>query len=304
MTEFHLFHAHAAGDQASARLGVTMGGRKTLIPRERITVNRAESEDQGQWILLTITGILPKPLQTWGIYAPAGKVLTRRKWMQDFTQQIQRHKGYRVIAGDFNFVTDIFHDKIGGNPDKGDGGKEIQEDWGNKYKITDAWREENPDTIATTWCNNLQGSQRVRTRIDKALIDDRLLNKLSNLDIKRTKVSDHDAITWTIQTTQKNRKSPYAKLPLNMLKSTAWLEQHRQIYEEEHNNPDIIEGYENYKKRIVTAALQIQRKENKKKTRDRSLILQEIDLMRKIVRWAENAAAKIERNKKVPRWER
>ena len=55
-----------------------------------------------------------------------------------------------MIAGDFNFVTDLHNDKIGGNPDKGDGGRDIQGGWEKNFHVTDAWRKANPTTIATT----------------------------------------------------------------------------------------------------------------------------------------------------------
>ena len=172
------------------------------------------------------------------------------------------------------------------------------------YKITDAWREANPTTIATTWCNNLKGARRVRTRIDKALIDDRLLPHTSNLDIITTKVSDHSAITWTLATAQKVKPQPYPKLPVVMLHNPEWLAEHDRIYEEERHKPDIIEGYEAYKKRIVVAAVKIRKRTKRQQTRDKTKLLADIAHMRKILRWAENAAAKVAKNKKIPRWER
>ena len=79
MPEFLLFHAHAEGNQASARLGVTIGVRKTLTDRDRISVSTEEAGEKGRWLRLTITGVLPKPLHTWGVYAPAGKVAARKQ---------------------------------------------------------------------------------------------------------------------------------------------------------------------------------------------------------------------------------
>ena len=51
-------------------------------------------------------------------------------------------------------------------------------------------------------------------------------------------------------------------------------------------------------------ATKIKRKEKRIQSRDRTALMHEIELMRKVLRWAENAAAKVAKQKKIPRWER
>ena len=75
--------------------------------------------------------------------------------------------GYRVIAGDFNFITRIQLDKRGGNTKNGTIGRKEQREIEKKYEVRDIWREQNPETVGTTWSNGIRDvNKRVRTRID------------------------------------------------------------------------------------------------------------------------------------------
>ncbi len=49
----------------------------------------------------------------------------------------------------------------------------------------------------------------MRTRIDRVLIDERLIEKATETTINKTIISDHDVITWTIETGREKMKSPY-----------------------------------------------------------------------------------------------
>lgn len=57
----------------------------------------------------------------------------------------------------------------------------------------------------------------VRTRIDRMLADSRILDRITDIDIIDTKVSDHNAITWSIETHNKSKRAPYNKIPTEII---------------------------------------------------------------------------------------
>ena len=123
-----------------------------------------------------------------------------------------------MIAGDFNFVMDTNLDKIGGNKKKGMEGKQEQREWERDLEVFDAWREINPEVVGTTWSSgDKEKAKEVRTRIDRVLIDERIRNRTTEVEIIRTKISDHDGITWAIETKKKKDKRPYDRLPIEMI---------------------------------------------------------------------------------------
>lgn len=74
--------------------------------------------DEGRWIRIQMNIQLDKPLIIWGIYTPTLPT-DRKKWMKTLGEEINKDKGYRIIAGDFNFVTNTKLDKKGGRTDTG-----------------------------------------------------------------------------------------------------------------------------------------------------------------------------------------
>ena len=56
--------------------------------------------------------------------------------------------------------------------------------------------------VQTTWKSRDKKTENVvRTRIDRVLVDERIIDRVTDLEIEKTKMSDHDIITWTIETT-------------------------------------------------------------------------------------------------------
>ena len=95
-----------------------------------------------------------------------------------------------MIPGDFKFIMNTKLDKRGGRPDRGTTGKKEQKEWEKEFEITDAWRKQNTN----------DEKKRVWTRIDRVLADDRILDRLTEVEIVPTKISDHNAISWSIET--------------------------------------------------------------------------------------------------------
>ena len=89
---------------------------------------------------------------------------------------------------------------------------------GKKFEITDERRKKNTHDIGTTWKNVVQGEKEgVRTRIDRVLADDKILDRLTEVKIVPTKISDYNAISWLIETIIKKKKTPYNTIPTEMM---------------------------------------------------------------------------------------
>ena len=76
--------------------------------------------------------------------------LQEQQW-QEKGEEFEKQKGFKVLAGDFNCVTNTRLDKIGGNKKKGTEGAEEQRVWENKLEVVDVWRKVNPGIVAATW---------------------------------------------------------------------------------------------------------------------------------------------------------
>lgn len=84
--------------------------------------------------------------------------------------------------------------------------------WEKEFNITDIWRKKTPRTIETTWSNGVKNPhKRVQTRIDRVLVDKRIQNRITDIKMIRTKISDHNAVIWTIETKLNKRKDPMTK---------------------------------------------------------------------------------------------
>jgi hypothetical protein len=229
--------------------------------------------------------------------------LDRKKWMGKVGGEMRKKKGMRVIAGDFNFVMDTSLDKMRGNKKKGTEGKKEQKKWEEELGVVDAWRQFNPKMVATTWTSrDKEKGKRVRTRIDRALIDERLIDRTTETQIDRTKISDHDKITWTLETAREKTEAPYDRVTIDMIDDEEYGKEVKRIFDEERGGG--IDGYERFKKRCVEKSVEMTKKKKKKRGRDRYKLNTEIQKMRRIIEWTENARIAQEQGRKIKRWKR
>ena len=169
-----------------------------------------------------------------------------------------------------------------------------------EFGIADAWRKRNPNTIGTTWSNGVKDkTKRVRTRIDRVLTDKRILDRIIEIQTVSTKVSDHDAVMWVIETEIKRKTAPYNKISTDIIKDNKYKSIVREHFEKEKNNGS--EGYERFKTKCVESAMKIKKKNKKKDRKDKDKIDKELEIMRKLQRWAESACIQEERGNKIKR---
>jgi hypothetical protein len=167
----------------------------------------------------------------------------------------------------------------------------------------DAWRKFNPKIVATTWTSReKQKEKQVKTRIDRALIDRRLIERTTETQIDKTKISDHDKITWTIETEVEKTQAPYERVTIDMIEDVDYQKEVKKIFEEERGGG--IEGYENFKKRCVEKAREMKKKRKKKRRRDQHKLNLEIQKIRRIIEWTENARIDEEAGRNIKRRKR
>ena len=178
-----------------------------------------------------------------------------------------------------------------------------QKRWEKEYNIVDIWRKKNPDTIGTTWTNGVKDPiKRIQTRIDRVLADKKIINRITNTSIIHTKISDHDAVSWNLETKINKRKIPYNKIPTELMKNEIFTQKVKEIYEEEREGG--IDGYERFKKRCIEASTKISRGNKRKSKKIKQALIKRIEDMRKIIRWAESANIQEENGRKIKRRKR
>ena len=118
LQEYNVFHTHDK-DNTSGRKGVSIELKNNIIDIDKVEIRTDEGTNDGErCIRITLNSILNKLLHIWGIYAPT-LAKERKQWMKEIGEEIGKNNGYRIIAGDFNFVTDTRLDKRGGRSNSG-----------------------------------------------------------------------------------------------------------------------------------------------------------------------------------------
>ena len=78
--------------------------------------------------------------------------------------------------------------------------------------------KQHPEEVNTTWLNGAKNiSKSANKRIDKILADDRILDRITSTDIIRTRVSDHDTVTWTMEAEMKRQQALYKKMAIDII---------------------------------------------------------------------------------------
>jgi hypothetical protein len=134
------------------------------------------------------------------------------------------------------------------------------------------------------------------------MIDERLIERTTETRIDKTTVSDHDVITWTIETRREKMKNPYDRISTDMIKDEEFQREVRRIYEEERGGGLI--GYERFKKRCVEMSVKMKMKKKMKRGRERNKLNNQIQSMRRIIEWTENAIIEQKEGRTIKRWKR
>ena len=296
---FMFFHSI---DKENARNGVTIMIKRRLIRDERKDVECEKDEKDGRYVIVKIRGWTDQDIVLTGLYASTDNN-ERRKWMKKMEKRLKKMKGYQMIGGDLNFVTDTRLDKIGGRQTKGMEGKKEQESWERELNVRDVWRERNEDVIATT-CESSSIKGIVKTRIDRWLSDERLNERVKRVQIEQTRVSDHDIVSMALDIKQ-IKKNNQPKIARQLLSNKEFREEVKRIFDEEQaSKDDILTRHERFKERCRQAAVKKMKKIKRRKKKKRNKMNQEIKLMRRVAEWTENAKIQEMKARKIKRWKR
>ena len=306
---------HAINRNMEGRGGVTISIKKRVLKRGKDDVEVIyEDTKEGRVLIIKIKGMMDKDLIICGMYASTNAA-ERKQWMGDVLDVMVNDKRmkmedvYYVMVGDLNFVKDTRWDKKNGNKTKGMEGKKEEEEWERVLGVRDVWRERNRGMLGTTWTERTLNvnAKPVRTRIDRWLVDERLIEdeRVIGVEIKKTTVSDHDAITCRLRVNEHKQKRSYEKLPLTLLDDDDYCETVKKIYEEEKNSDDdILVRHERMKARCMQEAMRRTKKWKRKEKKKKNELKKKIELMNRVVQWTENAVIQRGKGKKIKRWKR
>ena len=102
------------------------------------------------------------------------------------------------------------------------------------------------------------------------LVDDSILDRLTEVEIAPTKIPDHNTISWSIETIIKKKKTPYDKIPTTMMANQEFKLKFKELFEIKKFNG--IEGCERFKRKCVESSMKI-RKNTLRKTKKNKLII-------------------------------
>ena len=136
----------------------------------------------------------------------------------------------------------------------------------------DVWRRQNPNIVGTTWSNGKSNAHKqVQTRKDQVLVDERILPRITDIEIMHTKVSDYDAVMWAIETKVNKRKKTYNKILVDMMAEPEHSKKVKELFLKEKDHR--IEAYERFKLRCVQEATKVRKSTQRKKKKNKISLL-------------------------------
>jgi len=143
-----------------------------------------------------------------------------------------------IILGDFNFILNPLLDKIGGTFIDTIKGCKVFKQIVETFKLTDIYRQLNPDKVITTWGRKCL-TESISCRLDRIYIEKSLIEQCKNVDIIPCPFSDHDFVSLTINLENNNTTNS-----INIGKS--YWKLNNSIFEDE----DFVSAFEYYFKII------------------------------------------------------
>lgn len=293
----HATHAHLAQN------GVTVMINRKYITNEHTQLQIEKDAEQGRWVCISIKTWMETDVILCGVYLDNNEKL-RKKWMRDFGKFLKTKQGHFIIGGDFNFVMDEQLDKIGGNKKRGTAGRQEQREWERELQVRDMWRDRNTDLVGVTRTGVLKGGREVKTRIDRWLIADKLEDRVNRVCINKTRVSDHDSVTFSLSV-KREQSERVRSVPRDLLDVACFREKVRELFRECcEKRGDILSRHEEFKRKCQHVASTMNKKRKKREKKRRNERNKEITIMRRVVQWTENARISVEKRKRIRRWNR
>ena len=183
-----------------------------------------------------------------------------------------------IIAGDFNCIPDPSMDKTGGNPDRRTPGVTQLHRWTNNEDTRDIWRTKHPHVKQFTW---EKADKTIKTRIDRIYITTSLI-ETATANIVTCPLSDHDAVTATIQLPCENPRGPGIwKLNNTILSDTSYCHEISSFLDywltRQHEYESISQWWDDQKEHIKRISIKHSTRLARSKHKEKLETLQRID---------------------------
>ena len=191
-------------------------------PKLDVLVDNIETDNDGRYLLLQAT-IHDFSIQLCNIYSPNNNCDQKMFFSNVIDVIKKRPSNSFIIGGDFNCAL-TSRDKIGGAAveRKNNVISEIKK-LRDSFKLQDIWRCQHPDQAQFTWRDKALKTQ---CRLDYWLISKELGQIALNTEIKTSTLSDHSAITLTLQSEGYSKRGPgFWKFNKSLLDDNTFIEQ-------------------------------------------------------------------------------
>ena len=177
--------------------GTHSRGVTTLI-KESLSVkhSKVSHDNCGRWINVCLE-VSDSKLQLLNIYAPC-PIGERAAFFETLPAHIGRGVP-TIIGGDFNCISNLYLDKIGGDSQAGSTALEALTDLLKDFNLSDIFRSMHPSARKFTWTNS-----KVSSRLDKFYVSPEILANSKHCEITVFPSSDHDApfLSFKLQNSQ------------------------------------------------------------------------------------------------------
>lgn len=203
----------------------TNHSRGTMIlfnPKLPIHVDDIIADENGRFLLLKVT-VYDTEIQLCNIYSPNNNS-DQKVFYSNLLNILKHHSDHKIIVGgDFNCALTPC-DKIGGSDvnKKNNVISEIR-NLCSSLKLIDVWRCQHPNQQQFTWRDK---TFKVQCRLDYWMISEDLKPLALDTNIKNSTLTDHSAVTLTIQSQDYVRRGPgFWKINNSLLKDNTFIEQ-------------------------------------------------------------------------------
>ena len=129
-----------------------------------------------------------------------------------------------IIGGDFNCISDVRLDKLGGDPNARQSAARTLQTMCSQNNLIDIWRDRHKDERNYTWTGRHPFNDTfIRTRIEKFLTSRTINHLITDISIKPFAQSDHDYITLTLDFENVQRGPGYWHFNNDLIQDQAFI---------------------------------------------------------------------------------
>ena len=200
----------------------TSSARGTCIfirSRVQKEIHKIIKDDDGRYIILDITldGVR---VTLASVYAPNDDdpdyIINIRNLIEDLTND------ERLIGGDYNLVLDLKIDKKGGVFKTNSKAQQKLLEYMRSTNLIDVWRAMHPNESKFTWSRSKP--TKIFCRLDFFLASESFFNRIKSSEIIPGFISDHSAVTLTIETNKTPRGKGYWKMNCSHFKNQDYVD--------------------------------------------------------------------------------